>query len=489
MGKPQSHIRGSLRLVAGASIHRPQTKQTQSQSYSTSEIKGPTNPEAEQLLIGNLLNANDLYYEVSGKLKPEHFADNTSGELYRIIGQIVKEGREATPVTISAMMGPGSNLDGYLRALAVAAKEASDNGVTHTVSGLASEIIDLARRRKLIGVAEEIGASAQLRGVISTNDLHQKVVESILNTLPSGSDSPTQSVGELAKETLAEIRHIRETGIRPGFRSGFLSFDELVGPMLPGDLIVVGGATSAGKTALVQQVAFFVAHQRQVLVMSLEMTKRQWNNRYITQLTRIPAERLELGEITDAEERLILQAGEGTLQHLKMDICDRTGLTVPEIEAEARLRRKLNGALDLLVIDHLQFIQPPEGKEGPAAIADVTRGLKAMAKALEVPILLVSHLNREPSKRTNSHRPLLSDLYGGGAIEKDADTVMFVHREAYWLAREGPKSEEDRLEWELKLKEIENEAELILAKRRRGKGADYRKVVFEPELTLFRDPD
>ena len=107
---------------------------------------------------------------------------------------------------------------------------------------------------------------------------------------------------------------------------------------------------------------------------------------------------------------------------------------------------------------------------------------------LAVPIILVSHLNRETNKRT-SNRPVLSDLYGSSAIEKDADTVLFVHREHYWLSRKGPESEADRLEWEMKLKEIENDAELILAKRRRGKGSDCKKVGFNPELTLFYEKE
>src|SRR5690606_11220696 len=162
----------------------------------------------------------------------------------------------------------------------------------------------------------------------------------------------------------------------------------------------------------------------------------------------IPTETLEVGPFTKREFELIRKAQEGTLQHLNMIVSDQSGLNVAQIASYARRVQKRFG-LDLLVIDHLQFLQPPPNKEGPAAVADVTRDLKASAKTLGLPILLVSHLNREPNRRTGN-RPTLSDLYGGGAIEKDADTVVFIHREHYWLARKGPDSEEDRFAWEMK---------------------------------------
>lgn len=431
-----------------------------------------------------MLAENDTYHEISARLKPEHFANKTNRDLYRIIGRIITEGREATPVTIVAMVGEEGNLGGYLRDLITSANDAYLGGIKHTVPGLADEIIDLSDRRNLIKATEEARAAAQLSpGAISTNDLHQKI-ESLLFQLPRIEYSHAlKTANDLTNETLEAAEQIYNTGISPGFRSGFKSFDDLIGPMVPGDLIVVGGATSMGKTAAVQQVAFHTAHHRKVLVMSLEMTARQWNDRYITQLTAIPTEILEVGPFTKHQFELIRRAQEGTLQHLNMVVSDQSGLNVAQIASYARRVQKRYG-LDLLVIDHLQFIQPPPNKEGPAAIADVTRDLKSSAKVLGVPVLLVSHLNREPNRRTGN-RPSLADLYGGGAIEKDADSVVFVHREHYWLHRKGPDSEEDRLAWEAKLREIENEAEFILAKRRRGKGSDYRKVGFNPELTMF----
>ena len=387
------------------------------------------------------------------------------------------------------MVDNGDALRDYLRDLVTTTNDAFVDGIKHTVPGLADEIIDLAERRALIKATDEARAIAQMSpGAIPTEDLRAKI-ESLLFQMPELHVSQAIKTAEdLADETIRAAEEIFRTGVSPGFRTGLKFFDDLVGPLVPGDLIVVGGATSAGKTALVQQVAFHAAHHRRVLIMSLEMTARQWNDRYITQLTGIPTEVLEVGPFTAREFELLEIAKQETLRHLNLIICDQSGLSVPLIGSHAR-RVKRRFGLDLLVIDHLQFIQPrTSNKEGPAAVAEITADLKALAKMLAVPIILVSHLNRETNKRT-SNRPVLSDLYGGSAIEKDADTVLFVHREHYWLSRKGPESEADRLEWEMKLKEIENDAELILAKRRRGKGSDCKKVGFNPELTLFYEKE
>ena len=454
-------------------------------SENTTEITGPANLEAEQLLIGSLLAENDAYHEVAGRLRPEHFSHKLNQELYRLIARLISEGREATPVTIVSLVADGDRLRDYLGDLLAVTNEAFLEGIKHTVPGLADEIIDLAERRALIKATEEARALAQMSpGALETEELRTKI-ERLLFQMPEvQAVQPIKTVADLADETIQCAEKIFETGIAPGFKSGFEPFDKLVGAMCPGDLIVVGGATSAGKTALVQQVAFYTAHHRKVLAMSLEMSARQWNDRYLSQLTGIPTEVLEVGPFTAREFELMEIAKQETLRHLNMVICDQTGLTVPLIASHARRVKKRFG-LDLLVIDHLQFIQPKTAnKEGPAAVAEITADLKAIAKRLQVPIILISHLNRETNKRS-SNRPVLSDLYGGSAIEKDADTVLFVHREHYWLARKAPESEADRPAWLAKLKEIENEAELILAKRRRGKGADCIKVGFNPELTMF----
>jgi replicative DNA helicase len=254
--------------------------------------------------------------------------------------------------------------------------------------------------------------------------------------------------------------------------------------MMPGDLIVIGGATSAGKTALAQQVAFEAAQDKKVLIHSMEMSARQWNDRYINQLTGIPVQTLEVGPFTDREFELMETAKRDVLRHLNMVISDQKGMTPAMILSNAR-RVKRRFGLDLMVIDHLQFVRPNNPKkEGPEAVAESVADIKQMADLLQVPIILVSHLNRDTNKRDN-YRPVLSDLFGSSAIEKDADTVCFVHRLAYWLERAGPKKDEDPAIWQLGIDAIKHEAEFILGKRRRGEGAGSIKVGWRGERTLF----
>jgi replicative DNA helicase len=266
--------------------------------------------------------------------------------------------------------------------------------------------------------------------------------------------------------------------------------------MMGGDMIVLGGATSMGKTALAQQVALEIAAHGTVVVFSLEMSREQWNDRYLAQTTGIPTERIEMGPLS-ASDVATLKAARTALDSRGLHVCDNSRLTVRGMKALCRRMQRKWGGIDLVVIDHLQFIEHWDPKrDGPSKVADITREVKALAKDLAVPVILVSHLNRDLSKREGG-RPQLSDLFGSSAIEKDADVVIFVHRENYWLSRQGPKPADDpfdvaeaeanRMMWEQALERTKNEAELIIAKRRRGAGSGYRKVQFLPERTLFTD--
>jgi replicative DNA helicase len=265
----------------------------------------------------------------------------------------------------------------------------------------------------------------------------------------------------------------------------------------PDELYITDGFVVTHNTALAQQVALEIAAHGTVLVFSLEMSSGQWNDRYLAQITGVPAERIEMGPLS-ASDVEALKAARETLASRKLHVCDNPRLTVRGMKALCRRASRKYEKLDLVVIDHLQFIEHYDPRrDGPSKVADITREVKAMAKDLNVPIILVSHLNRDLAKRDGG-RPQLSDLFGSSAIEKDADVVCFVHRENYWLSRQGPKPADDpfdeaeaeanRMMWEQALERTKHDAELIIAKRRRGAGAGYRKVRFLPERTLFMDP-
>lgn len=181
-----------------------------------SQIKLPANPEAEQLLLGSLLSENDLYFEVGNRLLPDHFADETNRNLYQIIAQLVTEGREATPISVAAAIGEDLDLSRYLSDLVTAAHDAADNGIRHTVPGLADEIITLAERRRLKDAIEEaraiIGASP---GAIS-NTAARKKIEDLLHDLPHVSDDDSETATDIANRILEAAKHIKETGVSPG---------------------------------------------------------------------------------------------------------------------------------------------------------------------------------------------------------------------------------------------------------------------------------
>lgn len=464
-------------------VQEPQTKVTHSQS-SASSAAIHVSVETEQLLLGGLLRGSAEANQVVERLTPDHFTVEAHRDIFKIISKISGLGREPSPITVSTYIG-NDDLRVYLGTLVYRVADTEEAGIEHSIDALAAELDDLHYRRRIsdaIDKAKSVASAAQF--AISSVDL-QDEVEKLIGSVKSPShDKSFKSSGDIAMETFSHAKRIFETGEQPGFYSGFQPFDDLMGPFVGGDLIVLGGATSSGKTSLAQQLAFLAAHEHPVFVVSLEMTARQWNERYINQLTGIPTERLEMGPFSDRDFELIDRAWRDKLRHLKMQICDRNGITVAQIRSMAKRVMQETG-LKLLVVDHLGFIRNQDTrKTGPDAIGELTADLKALAKELDVPVLLISHINRDASKREN-YRPGLSDLYGSSAIEKDADMVIFVHRLAYWLRRKGPALNEDRESWEASMLAIDNQAELILAKRRRGHGEGIAEVYWDPNKTLF----
>lgn len=451
--------------------------------------------ELEQGLLAHLLSNPALIDDIDPVLSPEDFSDPNHGRIFQVMKSF--EG-PFTPLTLKKFISTeeiaGLRPVEYLDALEqYGVQPHRDTAVPIIVS----QLIDLSRRRSIIRLCDAIKSQAGSPGAPSYNTLIESVEDQIYKSPTTGESFIVKTAADGGDEAIAQAKFIMESGDTYGVRARLKAWNGLVGSMLPGDLIVIGGATSAGKTALAQQIGYEVADQdKTVLCFSLEMTLPQWTTRYLSQQTGIETERIETGDMTNGEWEALQRANNDLLRHLKMVVTDRPCLTVSQMRSFAkRVRRRYNG-IDLVIIDHLQFIQPPPRLEGPAAIAAITRELKAMAKDLEVPIILVSHLNRDVSHRDNK-RPLLSDLFGSSAIEKDADVVAFVHREHYWLTRQGPKMPEDETDWvradELKelwkkaLRHIEGDADIILAKRRRGRGDGSITVDFDMKNTKFKD--
>jgi replicative DNA helicase len=459
--------------------------------------------EAEQAVLGAIIETPHILPEMPDALKPEAFGDPTHSILFKVIKALEDDPVGINPLTVQGRMAqyPGiGELDvaRYLGALGNAYLTMREDGVVRDrggVFGLAEVVVGLASRRAMLDAIERVGTMAQDLS-ITIDDL-RAVGTDALEAAGTGASIAVQSIDDCLATTLARCDQIVAGQGPRGVKPDLQAWGDLVGPMMGGDMIVLGGATSMGKTALAQQVALEIAAHGTVLVFSLEMSSGQWNDRYLAQITGVPSERIEMGPLT-ASDVEALKAARETLVSRKLHVCDNPRLTVRGMKALCRRAARKHGKLDLVVIDHLQFIEHYDPRrDGPSKVADITREVKAMAKDLNVPIILVSHLNRDLAKRDGG-RPQLSDLFGSSAIEKDADVVCFVHRENYWLSRQGPKPADDpfdeaeaeanRMMWEQALERTKHDAELIIAKRRRGAGSGYRKVRFLPERTLFMDP-
>ncbi len=462
-----------------------------------------TDIETEHALIGALLDDPKAFYELPQRFSASDFSDPTCALIFSAICQIATEQVELSPLILKGRLhgapkvGEMAPLD-YLALIFRSYEDLRARGLVRErggAAGLAFIVRDMAVRRAM--------ARHMVRGCAQLEDLKVPASDVFMEVMEKLAHSETRcltprAADEILKDCVSNATKIAEEGGVRGVRAKLAAWNEVVGPMVGGDLIVVGGATSMGKTALVQQIAREVAAEGHVLVFSLEMTAGQWVERYLSQKTNIPTERIEMGPLSQQDLESLKRAAAG-MELLQLSVIDTPRLTPRAMLIDAKRHMSMIGKpLGLVVIDHLQFIEHPDPRrEGPSKIADITRDLKAMAKELGVPVILVSHLNRDLSHR-NGKRPQLSDLFGSSAIEKDADCVLFVHRENYWIAREGPKVPDDPLDfaeaeanrqvWEAALERTKNEADLILAKRRRGKGAAWKKVTFTPEITLFSDP-
>ena len=446
--------------------------------------------EAEQAVLGALMFNDEVYWRLADFLEARHFYEPLHQRIFATISELVGAGRRASIITVASALESDkalAELNGlaYLKVMVAASISAPD------ALDYARLICSLAQRRELILAGHDIITMAQ-RGHESGEDA-RLLEDAEARVLAVKADAQAtsgglESLGTAADRAVAQGIVAHENPEKAGISTGIAAIDSLIGRLYPGDLIFVGGATSMGKTSLLQAFGLNAARAgRNVACFSLEMTKEQWSARYLSQLARISTETLESGRF-DAEQLRRFQLAAQYLRRLPMMIDDSGELRVSQMRARAGRLSRTSG-LDLLLVDHLHFIagEDPRADE-KTRLGQITRDLKAMGKALRVPVACAAHLNRDHQKRPD-HRPMNSDLYGSSAIEKDADIIMFVHREHYYLERAGePKDPDEVGAWLRRLEETKGTAEIISTKRRRGKvGSRY--INFSDEFTLFYDDE
>ncbi len=473
----------------------------------------PHNFEAEMALLGAILTNNRAYEKVSEFLRPEHFADDRHGRIYRACAHLIERGQMANPITLKPHFAQDDSLEEiggpeYLARLARAAVSIINAGEYGRL------IHDLYLRRQMINIGEDVVIRAYDTDIESSASEQIEEAEKALYDLATSGDYDGRFTTLLEAVTdavrTAEIAHRREGHIS-GVATGFRDLDRKLGGLHNSDLVVLAGRPSMGKTALATNIAFnaavayrerrgedgevVVEEGAKVAFFSLEMSAEQLATRILSHETRISSDKIRRGEVRKDDFPRFIEVTK-KLSEVPLFIDDTPGLTVPALRTRARRLKRQHG-LGLIVIDYLQLLQPggttrPENRV--QEISEITRALKALAKELDVPVLALSQLSRAVEQRENK-RPQLSDLRESGTIEQDADLVMFVYREQYYHEREEPKQRADETEekfqqrlerWMARGEKIHNKAEVIVAKNRNGPIGDV-AMYFEGEFTRFGD--
>ena len=449
----------------------------------------PANGEIEQALLGILLVDNSAYDQVADTLRPEHFADALHGRIFEAIGKLIERGQTASVLSLRATFEADEPMAGvtgpqYLVQLTMAA------GGTRQAGQYATTLVDLYRRREAIAL---LGLPSKGPGIENTvDDLcyidldrpvetiieeSQGALDAILGSGDQGGLAPIGTRVEGALQQIQDAYQAQGTGAA-GLGTGLSRLDKLIGGLKPGKVYVVAGATAMGKSSLAENVAFGAgAAGKRVAFFSLEMTAEDTIARQISRLTGIDSTKINNGWLSEAEMDQVIQTRE-TLSTLPLHIDDTSAITVAGIRARARRMQRKDG-LDLVVVDYLQLMDAEtQGHwvNRTEAVGQMTRRIKGVAMELRVPVLLLSQLSREVDRR-DDHRPRLSDLRESGTIEQDADVVMFLYREEYYLKNEKPQRRagetDEKFEgrqriWNERLERTRSKAEIIVAKQRNG---------------------
>lgn len=467
--------------------------------------EAPHNLEAEQALLGAILVNNEACDRVTQFLTPDHFFEGVHARIFEAASSLIRMGKLANPITLKAYFESDQTLK-EIGGPAYLARLASNATTIINAEEYGRTIHELAQRRKLIGIGTEI-----------VNDAFDSNVENSSRDMIEKAESTLYSLAEVDKYgkgflnfghaltdaiSMAASAYQRDGGLS-GISTGLRDLDEKLGGLQSSDLLILAGRPAMGKTALCTNIAYNVAkaykaeHQTDgslkvtdgavVAFFSLEMSAEQLATRIIAEQSEISSERIRRGKITQDEfDRLVDVSRE--LQSLPLYIDATGGLTIAQVASRARRLKRQRG-LGLMVVDYLQLLAGSSRKAAEGRVQEVTEitvGLKALAKELNVPIIALSQLSRQVETREDK-RPQLSDLRESGSIEQDADVVMFIYREEYYMQRTEPRpGTPEHVEWQDKMDKVNGVAEVIIGKQRHGPTGVV-ELQFEAQLTKFQN--
>lgn len=464
----------------------------------------PHNIEAEQALLGAILVNNEVYDRASSIIESSHFYDPLHARIFEVAGRRITKGALATPITLKPFFDTDEALNevggpAYLARLAGAAVS------IFNARDYAQTIHDLAVRRELMNLGEDIVLTAQTgEHEIEPKDQIVEAEQRLYALAETGKmEGGFQPFVDAAKESVlvANAAYQRGGGLA-GISTGLIDMDKKLGGLHPSDLIILAGRPSMGKTSLATNIAFNIAKAYRrgeradgtegaidggvVGFFSLEMSAEQLATRVLSEQATIPSEKIRKGDMAEDEFRRFVEAARD-LEAIPLHIDDTPALPISTLAARARRLKRQRG-LDVLMVDYLQLVRGTsnKGENRVQEVSEITQGLKAIAKELNIPVIALSQLSRQVEARDDK-RPQLSDLRESGSIEQDADVVMFVFREEYYIARQQPREgTPEHVEWMEKMDAVHNKAEVIIGKQRHGPIGKV-DLMFDSRFTRFGD--
>jgi replicative DNA helicase len=465
----------------------------------------PHNIEAEQALLGAILINNDAFYRVSDFLESRHFFLRLHQEIFETCGSLIRMGKVANPVTLKTFVTESETELGGMTVPQYLARLAAEATTIINAHDYGRTIYDLSIRRNLIEVGTDMvnvayDAPVDFAPRAQIEDAERRLYELAEAGRYDGGFQKFSQALSVAVDMAAKA--FQRDGKLSGIATGLRDLDVKMGGLQPSDLIIVAGRPGMGKTALGTNIAYNVARAHRaelqadgtmksvnggvVGFFSCEMSAEQLATRILSEQTSIASSTIRRGGITEADFEKIRDYSI-ELQSLPLYVDETGGLSISQLTARARRLKRQKG-LDLLVIDYIQLLQGSNKRTDNRVqeVTEITTALKALAKELNVPVIALSQLSRQVENRDDK-RPQLSDLRESGSIEQDADVVMFVFREEYYLANKEPRPGTPEYEkWQLDMSLVHGKAEVIIGKQRHGPTGTV-ELHFEGQFTRFSD--
>ena len=452
----------------------------------------PNNIESEQSVIGSILSNNEIFDEINLLITSKNFYDPMHQKIFMAIEKLIYSGMLANPITLKNYFENEKdelNVPNYLVKIT---KFSTSSRQAIEYSKL---IYDLYVKRELIKISENIIDTAKLNDLDNDGkSIIENFEKSLFDLAEKGSfSSSLVKFDEAMKMTIemASSAYKNEEGI-VGVPTGLTDLDYRLGGLHKSDLLIIAGRPSMGKTALATNIAFNAAKKIQndgrkstIAFFSLEMSSEQLSTRILAEQSRIKSNDIRTGKISEEQFDKFIETSKN-ISELPLYIDETPAISIAALSNRARRIKRLYG-LDMVVVDYIQLMKASNFREGRVQeISEITQGLKALAKELSVPVLALSQLSRAVEHRDDK-KPQLSDLRESGSIEQDADVVMFVYREAYYLQGKEPRpATVEHAEWQAKMNDISHLAEIIIGKQRHGPTGNV-MLEFEAMFTKFKD--